>query len=464
MEQGKLQYNGDLVLADEEENNTTSLDKIILRLHRRLSNEITWETELYNQYFFLQTSHLEILSGDDPPVAERLLQHIMKTVAKIPKEELLYTCFPPIVSKMDKRISDGIETAPEWLNPIKEGVVINDIVYAVNDPGFWTNVIATTPREVVRAQLVGYNLFSDSDFMLPYLLVEDKRHGGGSEYAKAYLTLIAASILHQRLKLRAIGKMNTKLSCPELIVHYIVMVGSEAEYIRVGLRGPQKDRPAGKDDLYFVRYYAEVRGVFQLTRWKSRNQFKSLLRMIHAFGIGSHHEMQKLEVQNAVETWKSVIDGNGNNANINSIKSVDTAFHCVPIEGQKGEYSLQYTDITVNCQKRDDLVPDDFEDDFEDDFADDFEANFEDDFEANFEDDFEDSMNQGPKGNPKRSASTKRKALAKPKKGPAKRPYTKSLKQPKKAISYKELGDDEEEAPDPKRRTREPKKAVHYGV
>jgi hypothetical protein len=112
--------------------------------------------------------------------------------------------------------------------------------------------------------------------------------------------------------------------------------------------------------------------------------------------------------------------------------------------------------ITVNCQKRDNLVPDNFEDNFEDNFAD--------DFEVNFEDDFEDGINQKPKGNPKRSASTKRKALAKPKKGPAKRPYTKSLKQPKKTISYKELGDDGKEAPDPKKRTREPKKAIHYGV
>ena len=72
MEQSKIQYNGDLVLTDEEENNTT-LDKIILRLNHRLPNEITWEAELYNPYFFPQTSHLEILSRDNPPVAERLL-------------------------------------------------------------------------------------------------------------------------------------------------------------------------------------------------------------------------------------------------------------------------------------------------------------------------------------------------------------------------------------------------------
>ena len=84
----------------------------------------------------------------------------MKTLVRIPEEMLLYSCFPPIVSKVDKRISDGIETAPEWLNPIKEGNVINDIVYTVNDPGFWTNVITDLCKEV-RAQLLS-RLLRDS--------------------------------------------------------------------------------------------------------------------------------------------------------------------------------------------------------------------------------------------------------------------------------------------------------------
>src|SRR5206468_1456636 len=90
----------------------------------------------------------------------------------------------------------------------------------------------------------------------------------------------------------------------------------------------------------------------------SRNQFKSLLRMIHAFGIGSHHETQKLEVRNAVETLISAEEGFGNNADIESIMSVDTAFHCVPVEGQEGEYVLRHTDMTMNGRRGDGLEPD----------------------------------------------------------------------------------------------------------
>jgi hypothetical protein len=80
--------------------------------------------------------------------------------------------------------------------------------------------------------------------------------------------------------------------------------------------------------------------------------------MIHAFGFGSHHEVQKLEVKNAVETLNSVEDGFDTGVDMESIMSVDTAFHCVPVEGQEGEYALQHTDITMNSRKGDDLEPD----------------------------------------------------------------------------------------------------------
>jgi hypothetical protein len=355
--QSQLQYNGDLVLADEEENDTTLLDGIIKSLNYRLSNERTWETELYAPHIFPQTHPSQILSKNDPPVAVRLLQHTMKTVVRIPEMRLPYTSYPPIVSNVDKRLTDGIETAPPWLIPIKEGKVINDIVYAVNDRCLWDSMGGRLRKEV-REQLAGYNLFPDSDYMLPYLLIEDKRQGNSPGYAVAYVTLIAASILHQRLKLRAFGNMHTMLSCPELIVHCMVMVGSNARYIRVGLRGPSKTHVVGTDELYFVRYRAEIRGVFDLTRCRPRNQFKSLLRMIHAFGIGSHHEMQRLEVENALETINSAADGLDNGVDMESIMNVDSAFHCVPVEGQEGEYALQHTDITMNGHRGDGLEPD----------------------------------------------------------------------------------------------------------
>jgi hypothetical protein len=259
---------------------------------------------------------------------------------------------------VDRRLTDGIETVPPWLIPIKEGKVINDIVYAVTDHSFWTTMKGVELREQVRAELAGYQLFPDSDHMLPYLLIEDKRQGNSPDYAKAYVILIAASILHQRLKLRAVGNMHTTISCPELIVYCIIMVGKAAHYIRVGLRGPSKSHAADKDDLSFVRYYGEVRGVFNLARYKSRNQFKSLLRTIHAFGIGSHHEMQKLEVKNALETINSKADGLRIDVDIKSIMSVDTAFHCIPVEGREGEYALHRTDLTMNSWRGDDLEPD----------------------------------------------------------------------------------------------------------
>ena len=357
MEQSQLQYNGDLVLADEEETNTTSLDDITRSLNYRLPNERTWETELYAPYIFPQTGHLQILSRDDPPLGVRLLQYTMKTVVRTPGMPHPCTAYPPIVSNVDRRLTDGIETAPPWLTPVKEGKVINDIVYAVNDHCFWTGIIGGQVREQVRANLAGYKLFPDSDHMLPYLLIEDKRQGDSADYATAYVTLIAASILHQRLKLRALGNMLTTISCPELI-HCMVMVGSNAHYIRVGLRGPSKMVDAGTEEFYFVRYYAEMRGFFDLTRYKSRNQLKSLLRTIHAFGIGPHHEMQKLEVKNALETLNSAVDGFDSNVDVESIMSVETAFRCVPVEGQEGEYALQHTDITMNGRGDDGLEPD----------------------------------------------------------------------------------------------------------
>ena len=358
VEQSQLQYDGDLVFADEEENNATLLDGITHSLNYRLPNERTWETELYAPHIFPQTGHLQILSGNDPPVAVRLLQHTMKTVMKIPGTQLLYTSYPPIVCNVDRRLTDDIGTSPPWLTPVKEGKVINDIAYAVNDHYFWTSITGASVRQRVRAEMAGYKLFPDSDHMLPYLLIEDKRQGNRPDYGTAYIILTAACILHQRLKLRAFGNMHTTLSCPELIVHCMVMVGSNAHYIRVGLQGPSKTHAAAKDEFCFVRYQGEVRGVFDLSRYKARNQFKSLLRMIHAFGIGSHHEMQKLEIRNALETLNSAEDGLDNNVDMDSIMSVDTAFHCVPVEGQKGEYTLQHTDMTMNGQRGDDLEPD----------------------------------------------------------------------------------------------------------
>jgi hypothetical protein len=287
----------------------------------------------------------------------------MKTVVRIPGMQIPYTSHPPIVSNVDRRLTDSVETAPPWLTPIKEGKVINDIVYAVNDHCFWSSTIGGEVRDDVRAKLAGYKLFPDSDHMLPYLLIEDKRHedkrhGNSLEYATAYVILIAASILHQRLKLRALGNMRTTLSCPELIVHCIVMVGSKAHYIRVGLREPAKTDAASTGELHYVRYQGESCGYFSLMRYNPRNQFKSILRMIHAFGFGSHHEVQKLEVKNAVETLNSVEDGFDSGVDMESIMSVDTAFHCVPVEGQEGEYVLQHTDITMNSRKGDDLEPD----------------------------------------------------------------------------------------------------------
>jgi hypothetical protein len=43
---------------------------------------------------------------------------------------------------------------------------------------------------------------------------------------------------------------------------------------------------------------------------------------------------------------------------VETILSVDTAFHCVPVEGQEDEYALQFTDISLNHREGDILKPD----------------------------------------------------------------------------------------------------------
>jgi hypothetical protein len=68
--------------------------------------------------------------------------------------------------------------------------------------------------------------------------------------------------------------------------------------------------------------------------------------------------MQKLEVKNALDTLNSAVDGIDNNVDMESIMGVDTAFHCVPVEGQEGEYALLPTDMTMNSQRGDGLEPD----------------------------------------------------------------------------------------------------------
>lgn len=48
-----------------------------------------------------------------------------------------YASFPPTVSAVDRRLTqDIVDTPPPWIIPIKEGKVVNDIVYAVNDRRF----------------------------------------------------------------------------------------------------------------------------------------------------------------------------------------------------------------------------------------------------------------------------------------------------------------------------------------
>ena len=160
----------------------------------------------------------------------------------------------------------------------------------------------------------GYKFFADSDDMLPYLIIEDKRYTDIKEadvrkdYATAYLVLTATCLLHQRLKLRAIGGIDTPLPCPEMVVHCLAMVGPDAYYIRVGIRGPLQAR-GKKTNLHFVRYEGETRGEFNLLRKAHRNHLKGLLRKIHAWGMGPNHKIQKEEVVNALRVFNVDADG-----------------------------------------------------------------------------------------------------------------------------------------------------------
>jgi hypothetical protein len=111
------------VLTDEEENNTT-LDGITRSLNYMLPNERTWDT-------LRTSSRKQPICRYHQGMIRQVLQYTMKTVVQIPGMRLPYTCYPPIVSNIDRWLTDGIETTPPRLTPIKEGKVINDIVYAV---------------------------------------------------------------------------------------------------------------------------------------------------------------------------------------------------------------------------------------------------------------------------------------------------------------------------------------------
>jgi hypothetical protein len=79
----------------------------------------------YYPYLFQQTCDVSIGSMDDPPDAIRLLEHPMKIIVRIPGILLPYTAYPPIVSNIDRRLTDGAGASPPRLSPIKQGKVID---------------------------------------------------------------------------------------------------------------------------------------------------------------------------------------------------------------------------------------------------------------------------------------------------------------------------------------------------
>jgi hypothetical protein len=107
--------------------------------------------------------------------------------------------------------------------------------------------------------------------MLPYHFVESECHEylntDSLDYPKVYLILIAASLLHQHLKLRAIGKMRNTLTTQGLVDHCIAMAGSGAHYLRVRLRSLVSPLPDSAD-MYSTLSAMKTRSMVCLI-WRS---------------------------------------------------------------------------------------------------------------------------------------------------------------------------------------------------
>lgn len=92
-----------------------------------------------------------------PPSDTRLFQYLMKTILRLPGSFLPHCAsLPPIVSAVDRRLAqESSNDPPLWIIPIKEGKVVNDIVYAMDDHSFWANISSIERRNRLRARLPG---------------------------------------------------------------------------------------------------------------------------------------------------------------------------------------------------------------------------------------------------------------------------------------------------------------------
>lgn len=162
-----------------------------------------------------------------------------------------------------------------WLERLdKEGHLRIDAVYAIYDREFWYEWDSESRGSRDLFHLLVHNMSGPTTPMLaPYLLIE---------------AFVAATILHSRLKLRALAKSTTDEDT-DLSVFAIATAGLLVQVLEIKPRAPQE-----KDHLKeLVRYQAVKLANYDLQYRKNRDYLRDNLTAIHARGIEQANEQRR---------------------------------------------------------------------------------------------------------------------------------------------------------------------------
>lgn len=282
-------------LLSEDEKESQQLDNVVQFLSARNAKQCDWESELYKLHFFPQSPKaFDAWSGVGVSVYRQIQQAFL--FESITQEGDKIKAYPPLCAMKERKLSDSeIQQSMEYIE-LCANFNILAASFSIIDASF-----STSFGDI--QDLPGYQFFDKPTAMLPYLLIENKREqpitpvNTITGFARSNLIFIAASLLHQRLKLRHLGKLQTRLPSNELVVHCITMCGPEAHYLKVGLRAPAEYTSIS--DRNFVRYDAALMETFKLRYCLERNRFRDLLNHIHSWALDTHHPAQKEELSKA---------------------------------------------------------------------------------------------------------------------------------------------------------------------
>lgn len=316
-----------LTREDEQEDNTT-VDKMISYLNSYDAKESEWRLDFLFAEIFLQNRHLAPVLEGMNAVVRRLQFTILLTVQHDSKS---FSAYPPITSHLDLRQTEE----PERGNlPITMPHLTVDAAYLVLDKTLFRDM-------KYFLNLPGYRFRSVENAMLPYMLIENKKKEASTieteeRYAESYLTFIAACILHQRLKLRHLGKLPTHLPCEHMVVHCFVVAGSKMSYIQVKLRVGKRSHELSVQELdslpskNYIRYEARLLWKFDLSELPIRNHARRLIRHLHDWGHGPHHAEQKKEFRKAHEVVLRDMRRGVSTTTLDEVMQKEAAFHAVP--------------------------------------------------------------------------------------------------------------------------------------